>query len=378
MKPSFGSPTYPPSKAPSTIPSIRTIIESPIDLIQVEPSASPSILPSTKSPSLTFQSDSPFHESYTFNIRLSSSQTHELLRNGPFEVFADCSIDGIGSITSLISCDENVGSTIHVYGYVPTQSSFPLFYDKEVAEGTSTSSLLWNSVDDFSFLSSSSGHYIRIPGSVNGIDRRSFDDDNGHFGKDVDCIFSGEIKLGFTVKSEEKKLYASSVPSNRPSSAPSTIPSSISIDSVVDLPFHESYTFNTRLSSSQTHELLRNGPFEVFADCSIDGIGSITSLISCDENVGSTIHVYGYVPTQSSFPLFYDKEVAEGTSTSSLLWNSVDDFSFLSSSSGHYIRIPGSVNGIDRRSFDDDNGHFGKDVDCIFSGEIQFGYGISI
>jgi hypothetical protein len=234
----------------------------------------------------------------------------------------------------------------------------------------SISTLLWNSVDDFSFLSSSSGYYIRIPGSVNGIDRKNFDDDNLHFGEDANCIFSGEIKFGYDVLNEELKSHPSSIPSHQPSVAPSTSPSLISVD-IVELPFHESLNFNIYLSSSQTHTLLKNGPFEVLAKCSNDGFGSLTSIISGDETVGGN-HIYGFVPTQFSFPLFYEEEVAEGMSISTLLWNSVDDFSFLSSSSGYYIRIPGSVNGIDRKNFDGDN------VDCLFSGKIKFGYGAPV
>ena len=203
-EPSF-NPTMRPSKNPSTQPSF---LPSMIPSVFPSSSARPSIVPTA------FVSS--FHSSENFDIRLGFDDSHIILCNGPFEIRAKCSMNSIVSLEVIIKNDARMA--ISVYGFVPTTSSIPTYFVNNLDPSEQISKLLWNSVDDKGIIYSSSGYYIRVQGSVIGMD--SEDTHNlSYFGGNVDCVVAGEILFGYNIP-----IVVTREPSDKPSTSPVTGP----------------------------------------------------------------------------------------------------------------------------------------------------------
>jgi hypothetical protein len=183
------------------------------------PSRKPSVSPtSSKRPSIEPTSFvSSFHSRENFDIRLGSDVSYTIISNGPFEVIAKCSTNAIVSLEAVITNDAR--TTISVYGFVPTTSSIPTYFAENVDPNHQTYKLLWNSVDDKGIINSSSGYYIRVQGSVIGIDSEDAHD-LSLFGSNIDCVVAGAIMYGYNIPIDDITREPSDKPTTSPTFGP--------------------------------------------------------------------------------------------------------------------------------------------------------------
>ena len=154
-----------------------------------------------------------FHSSENFDIRLGFGESYTIFSNGPFEVKAKCSRRSEVSLQVIINNDAR--TRIKVFGFIPTINSIPTSFVENIQPGNQVSKLFWNSADDTSIVSTSSGYYVRVSGSVVGFDRNS-QSPVLLFGPNIDCVVTGEIWYGSNIPIYDITREPSSEPSTSP------------------------------------------------------------------------------------------------------------------------------------------------------------------